>query len=294
MILTDRSPRDMSDEEYVRTYVERYDSLASFLETIERREVHPGWGTLSSDGRDDDEWYGGSSSFEDAVEKAKRGDRESASEFGKYMEEELSNFKARNSVNKPMVRNYFCGGSPNVTRAMMGLPKDMRQMHKVPQKVKTVELTMCTSVACVVDASKVKRAGSKFLAIAELLEHDGYSVRLNALNGVDPRDELGMLDGEEIGYTVAVKGYGEKLDVPKVAFMLANVGFFRRLGFRWLETWPHYRRESGRMSGYGWKYRDLVKRFRSYTAKHGGYVMDVAELADMDVRTWLDRNGFLA
>ena len=44
----------------------------------------------------------------------------------------------------------------------------------------------------------------------------------------------------------------------------------------------------------GLEYRDLVKRFRSYTAKHGGYVMDVAELADMDVREWLDQNGFLA
>lgn len=276
---------------YVNENCERFSNIGEFVSTLKSRTVHNGWISCESDSSHGDSWYGTARTLSDAYGMAMYGDKDSASDLAKYTDDEITRMNTVGDGTKPKIRNYHVGGSPNVARAMMGLPKDMRQMHKVPSKVKTVDLVYAPCVTASVSSDEIKRRGSRVCAIVTMLERLGYSVKLSVMIAVDPRGDCGMSDN--FGCLVSVKDYRECLDVPKVAFMFANASFFRRVGFRWIETYPKYK-ESGKLWGYGGKCRDMVRNMRTASESDGFKFIDTEDMtAESSVNDWLRGNGFI-
>ena len=269
--------------------VERFDTISAFVNTITERKTHDGWGSLDSNTNGDSGWYG-TKSFGEALAWSVTGYDEGL----RKMREQTANITDMNVVgvgDKPKVRNYHVGGSPNVSRAVMGLPRDMRQMHVTRGKSKCVDLYMVMQATSDVSVDTMSEVGAKQLAIVSMLERNGYSVRLSTCSGVCSRNELGV---DEFGWCVTLKGYRDVIDYQKLSFAMTNPAWFRRFGFRYIETYPGYTR-SGRMTAYGTRTRHLWDDFGDELAKShdNTFVIDFDELRYHTATDWLRRNGFI-
>lgn len=282
-------------KDLVNNRCEWFDSLTHFVREVESRPLHDGWRTRSSRREGDKDWAG-TGTFEEAVALLDTGDEEGYQEMLKFFEK-LTGVESTGNGNKPTVRNYFTGGSPNVVRAMMGLPRDMRQIHREPCKSKTVEFLYDNTAMCGVSRETMCERGAKMLAIVHMLESNGYSVKVSVVTTLRDSNRECFEDGGELGWVVPVKDYRDYVDMKKLAYPLTNSAFFRRLGFAYIETCPMYDKK-GYMPGYGRRSEDMPLAFREYAAdvrSRGGnmFYLDAYGMDDVKPVQWLKDNGFV-
>lgn len=136
------------------------------------------------------------------------------------------------AINKRQRRNYYNGYAPNIERALLGLPRDMRQIKRVKAPVKTVSLVYNNSTHAGTDSAKIKRSGKTVFKLAYALEKAGYKVNVDLLVYAAERD------GDYALCLVTLKEFKQTFDLLKLSFPLTHTAAFRVFGFRWLETVP--------------------------------------------------------
>lgn len=136
------------------------------------------------------------------------------------------------AIDRRRTYNHVVGYAPNVPNAILGLPQSMITTDKQPQKVKVASIVYSPTGLCDVTADDLIKAGIIVLNIVNQLELNG--IRVNLV--LQPKGSSD--DHQDTAMLVDVKSYRDPLDLRKLCFPLIHPSFFRRLGFRWLETVP--------------------------------------------------------
>lgn len=209
------------------TVYENYDNIYRFMDVIKSRPNTRQAGDSAK--RDsDNSWYG--MSYENALEAFAKGLPEKAA----LMQQEVRkiDIKSNISISKARPRNYYYGYSPNIPAAIIGLPKSMRQIQRVPQKVKAVTIFYDATMNGGTDVQTLESAGLCVLKLVYLLEKSGYRVKL------DYTPFAGTKGSENAICALTLKEWKQPLDLLKLSFPLTSAAMFRRFGFLWIETVP--------------------------------------------------------
>ena len=136
----------------------------------------------------------------------------------------------------------------------MNLPASMIHRKPCQRKIRTIKIMYFMEGNCWMDKNMFKKAGIILLAAIEIIEKQRINIKL----------EVGCCAGfgetEIIGCVIKLKNYHERTNIQKLCFPLAHPSFFRRFGFKFIETFPALSDRSFRY-GYGHSMElDQIKR----------------------------------
>lgn len=222
---------------------EKYDSIKGFVDTIDKRNTNSVFkgGRLASE--TGSYTFTGTDNMDEAKTLLVHGYDAPLKNIEKGLKANSVNKKFKD-IPKVRPRNNVVGVVPHVPNSLLGLPESMINLEKTTNKVKVVSINYDMSISCSYSTEDIEKSGTILLSIINLLELRGYRVELNviAFSGQNS-NELAIVK-------VKVKDYRQPLDLLKCCFPLVHPSFFRRLGFRWLETVPNLT-ETGFTVGYG-------------------------------------------
>lgn len=228
----------------VHLHYDKFRSPDDCLRAAQTRKVNSCWSgrTRESDRRDD---WGDVNSFAEAVAKAEEGYKEITEEMKKHYEVSSKYVNERIGVRKVMPVNAYVGSTPNVTRAILGLPRDMRRTDLQKKKLPGVSLVYDCSLHCGYSDDVLKERGARMLTLVSLCAEHNIPVRLSVS---DTTSRLRTDDGWTVT-EVSVKDYGDIMNIRKVSYWLAHPSVLRRIFFAITETSPVVTRYC---SGYGY------------------------------------------
>lgn len=220
--------------------VERFENLTQMIRTIESRpnnKVFVG----RSDSKSLDYDFTRTHSYDEALKLLENGWSEPLAEIKKGV---AAGFKANGTSTKNRPQTGIVGYAPCVPNALLGLPNSMISTERVQTKVKACTILFSMSVTAGYSQEKILKAGIVILNIVNDLELAGYRVKLDV-------EFFCSKAGNDIASArVTVKEWRQPLDLKKLCFPISHPSMFRRLGFRWLETYPNLTNEDFR-GGYG-------------------------------------------
>lgn len=269
--------------------VEVYDGLADLTDMLGDRKANVAWEgrPMDSDTSGSGSWSWGIKNYADAVEAANWGFSEATEKMREYVTNETMKLDAVGIGGRAKPQNYYAGGSPNVARAIMGVPRDMRRYHRAPVKERTVHIVYCADFAGGVSSERALKAGAKVMAIVEALSRQNYSVKLSV--GTYFKVNGGGYGGTE----VTLKDYQSPLDMGKLSFPFAHSAWLRRIGFRWCETYPKFDSPSNYTSSYGPAQHDLIDDMKRWHRENGGRMITFYDIEDVEVADWMRSEGFI-
>lgn len=158
----------------------------------------------------------------------------------------------------------------------------MRQVQRIPQKVKALSLYYDCTMNADTKASTLRAAGITVIKLVHLLELYGYRVELNLLlftGGVGTENAL---------CKIQLKDWKQPLDLLKLSFPVTSPAMFRRFGFKWLETVPDLTSGDFR-NGYG---RHIDKDEAKAELRRTGIKIDNAHFITVSDCSEADYNPF--
>ena len=233
----------LTSQSYIETWegtiknvhLETFNSIEEMLYVLRKRDNNPIMKGCNASSEMDHEHYRftGTYSYEEAVELFRKGYTDILKEVKENVRRELVKYKMDNSE-KSKVLNDSVGFIPNVPNALMRLPESMIIRKPAPRKVRALHIRYFMEGACSVDKSVFKLAGITLLTALEIIEKRRISIRLDCGFFCS----LGRRDYEAIAGMVKLKNYNERFNLQKMCFPLAHPSYFRRFGFKFLETFP--------------------------------------------------------
>lgn len=210
----------------------QYESMKEFDEILKPEHHIDGRDNSSSESGSS---FSGTSSFEEAEELRKFGDRESLNLLVKTKEATDKAFMA-NSGKRAKNFNDVQGFQPIVPNAIIGLPLSMVNQKRLPRKVKTVDIFINSSTAWHVDKEDIALRGAYTLSVIDALERSGYRCNLyiGKVSWTDNNNKSLVT-----GYFMNIKKPEQPLNLMKVAYYMINPSFLRRTGFRVIENEPN-------------------------------------------------------
>lgn len=218
-------------------YYESFPDIYRFMDTIEKR---PNNGKFGRDSAKKGEWSG-TNTWEEAVEQFSNG----LPDVAEKMKAALAQFTAKANIvtTKRTPRSYYYGYAPNIPAAIVGLPKSMYQIQRIPQKTKTIGILWNSCQNCGVKADTLRKSGESVLQLVYMLERKGYRVQLDCI------PFSGYESGREFVAVINLKQYSQHMDILKLTFPVTSPAMFRRFGFKWAEGVPNVTGET--VWGYG-------------------------------------------
>lgn len=206
---------------------EHFDSLSQYLDAIEKRKPNKVFAGQTLSSNDGNYNFTLTRSYEEATDLARTGYKEGLDKL------QAANKKARHmgSAPKALPVTSVVGYVPHVPNAITGVPCSMITTQKVEQKAKVISILYYMGGACHVNANEFVTAGKNILNVIYSLELQGYRVALNVLTNFCESDERALC-------TVQIKNWRQPSNPLKISYPLVHPSFFRRHGFRWLETQP--------------------------------------------------------
>lgn len=121
-----------------------------------------------------------------------------------------------------------------------GVPNNMVNKKLVPVKQRVLTINKAISASASVSSETLMNESVKCFQIIKKIEASGIRVNLNL-----------MISTGHVCVKIRLKSAGEKLNISKLAFPLVHTSMFRRLYFRFIETYPtiprSYRHGYGRV-----------------------------------------------
>ena len=237
-------------------YVEFFDSLQSFSETINSRPTNKPFKDYYRDdlpsmrGGDHYTKFSGTESFAEADKLMLGGDYES---LKKLKEVNLPTTIKRDSAYKTQVRKSVCGSLPNVPLYLRGVPTNMLDFRKTKVPGKTVNMIVNNTTNFLVSAENIVRVGALIAASIKEIEEKGIRVNLYTINPL-----RGKSKEDKIALVIRLKKAESPLNMLNIAYVMVNPSFSRRHCFRFLETIP-------------------VKKIDSEFTKRYGFVFSLSE-----------------
>lgn len=229
-----------------------FDSLHEFYNYICETPINETfrWSHLSSSETGSrDGWYG-TKSFEEATDLFKNGWQVGAEELTKRLK------IAETQKDVQMVyKNILsvCGFQAIVPLYLQGVPNNMVNKKMVPIKNKVITINKVISVSSSVSSETMKQESIKCFQIIKKIEASGIRVNLNLMMGTG-----------HACVKIRLKSANEKLNISKLAFPLVHTSMFRRLYFRFIETYPTIPKNFT----YGYGYVPTEAQFKAVCGKN--------------------------
>jgi len=211
----------------MRLVFEEYDSLSKYLETISKREPNNVFKHETLSSQKSDREFSLTGSYEEALTLAKVGYKEGLDKI------EAANKKSRHTEAAPKAMPAVgpVGYAPHVPNAITGVPFSMITKTQIEQKAKVISILYYMGGHCGIDTSEFVKAGKNILNVIHTLEVQGYRVALYVMTAY-------CKSGEYAINRVQIKHWRQPSNPLKVSYPLIHPSYFRRNGFRWLETVP--------------------------------------------------------
>lgn len=148
------------------------------------------------------------------------------------MKGSLEKFSRKVAVQQRITENNVVGFMPNVPRAIKGYPDSMfshREIKKSETR-NTVHIIYSMSSSAGTSGEDLLQAGLAILKMSMILDKSNIRTKIDLV----PFESY--CGGDYIACTVGIKDYRQSFNYSKMAYPIANPSFFRRHGFRYLET----------------------------------------------------------
>ena len=178
---------------------------------------------------DGESWFT-TPNYNAAAELLANGDTNNAAKINNALRVKFSSCK---TTAESIVKKHFLsvvGSSVNVPAYLSGSPKCMRrtQQKKVSSKVITVVYE--NAADCTNDGEDLATTNAAVVTAIMALERAGYRVNLYILQSYTNRG------AETVSALIKIKSSGAYLNIINMAYPLINPSFYRRHGFRYIET----------------------------------------------------------
>lgn len=198
--------------------------LYDFIKNIPRRQK------ASKESVDNSNSFCGGVTYEQAVDIMRYGDENLFKKIlDKKKKTDISQILGQ-SVKRRKQNNDIVGFTANVPAYLSGNPMAMINRNDLRESHKILNICLSADVSAFVRDNEVQEAGTVYLNIIDILEKLNYRCNLYVTYCVN----TGC--GERIYFLVRVKTDREPLNIKKMAFPIAHVGMFRRIGFHWIES----------------------------------------------------------
>lgn len=206
----------------------KYDNIADFENFINNTPFNEVFRWESHNSVSTDRHWTGTNNYEEAVDLLKHG----ADDLSKRLEKAYQ-IKAADVGNKIVTRSHYdvVGFQASVPRYLQGIPTSMVNQKKVVQKAKVITLNKDMNYNCGWSVEDIINESAKALAIVKKIEGTGVRVNLNLC-------WVAQAGYQKVGCKIRLKNAGERLNVSKLAFVMAHPSMLRRILFRWLEVNP--------------------------------------------------------
>jgi hypothetical protein len=131
-------------------------------------------------------------------------------------------------MKRGFVPQRYAGGNFILSNYVRGIPEVCSVMSPIVSK-KFASIIVNNTASCGVEAETLLRRGVVALALADILQSNGYrtSIKVAFATGAH---------GNKLSCIIDVKPFHQTADLDRLAFYLADPSAFRRLFFSWLET----------------------------------------------------------
>ncbi len=220
--------------------IERFNGVSEFINTIAKRPVNTHfWSerdSLSSETKDKE--FTMTKNYAESEALMASGYGEGLADLQK-----AGAFKVCRATNatRHVPHASVVGYAPHVPNAIAGIPQSMIGTTHIQQKSKIVTILYDGGASAYMDADKFVKAGRVLMSLIIKLEMQGYRVQLDVLDAFCTKNEKAFC-------IVTVKNHRQPINPLKISYLLLHPSFFRRQGFRWLETSPE---TTFQYSGYG-------------------------------------------
>jgi hypothetical protein len=211
---------------------EKFDSLSQFIDVIRTRKTNEIFlrqeekEVLHSQKKTDYNWYL-TNSYEESIKLATNGYEEGLDRLMSTG----TRFQYRVNIPKNMPDVDFVGYAPHVANAIAGVPKAMISSAKVEQKARAISIMYSHGDSADVSGADFVEAGKNILNVINTLELRGYRVALYVIDASCSRQVAISI--------VKIKDWRQPSNPLKLAYPLLHPSYFRRQGFKWLETYPY-------------------------------------------------------
>lgn len=134
-------------------------------------------------------------------------------------------------VSKSVPQVGIVGHAPHVPNAIAGIPQSMISVTQQTQKSKVINILYDCTDSCNVSTEDFIKAGRNLLDLIIALEAQGCRVSLEIMI-------CACVKKQKVACTIKVKDHRQPINPLKVSYLLIHPSFFRRQGFRWIETTP--------------------------------------------------------
>lgn len=204
---------------------EDFNSIDEFLKSINTRKNNSIFENKNHS-KTNDKSFTGTENYEEAEQLIKYG-----------WEEPLKELKIANAIpnvssysSRRIPKNSIIGYAPCVPNAIRGIPESMINTQTIVQKTKTITIVFSNTANCMIGTNEFIKCGTTVIQLINSLESKGIRVKLLS-------NFYCAECGNEYAFgNVTIKDFKDKLDLKKLAFPIAHTSFFRRFGFKWIET----------------------------------------------------------
>lgn len=240
--------------------IERFDSITDFVNVIGKRKPNTVFCSRSLSSESELEDFTLTKSYKESLGILMNGYKEGLDKLTTPSGTRVSH---TSKVHKNLPTVGVVGYTPHIPNAITGVPQSMITSTPVEQKAKVVTILYDIGANGGTNAKRFIAAGRKLLEVIMMLELNGYRVGLKVLTS--------FCDGSQNAFcTVQIKRHSQPSNPLKIAYPLLHPSYFRRQGFKWLETCPEVTNKGFEYS-YGHVLRHECKTIqdrREYLRKH--------------------------
>lgn len=173
--------------------------------------------------------FTGTESLEEAYNKLIYGDDELFKEISSRKNKIDITKIIGNKINKPKIFDDVVGFQANVPNYLKGIPTTMINQEPKKMSQKVLNIVIDGSVSAFVNKRQIQSAGILYATIIDLLEKLGYRCNLYLAQSSEYNGHIYIL-------LTRVKTDREPFNLKKLAFCIAHPSYFRRIGFKWIES----------------------------------------------------------
>lgn len=207
-----------------KIYMEEYNSISEFVQTINSRKQNPNMTSKYSETAT--YRFSGTNDYNEAENLLLHGWTEESEKLNEMLK--LKSLKEKSVKNTYDVAGFQC----SVPRYLQGIPTNMINQKVVTKKQKIITITKNISYSTSVSKKNIEKESIKVLQLVNNLEKQGYRVILNVIMICEEYNVV-------ICNKVRIKNASERLNLSKVSFPMVHPSYLRRIMFKWIETFEY-------------------------------------------------------
>lgn len=220
--------------------IETFNGVNEFLNVIGKRSPNAVFKHTSLSSEENDESFTMTKSYSESEKLMATGYKDGLNDLKKSKGVKITH---TSNVRKNIPQTGVVGYAPHVPNAIAGIPQSMIAQRKIEQHAKVVTIVYDCGAHADVNAERFVKAGRNLLDMVMMLELQGYRVRVDIQEAFCTHKEKAIC-------RITVKSHRQPINPLKISYLLLHPSFFRRQGFKWLETTPELTNTTF-IAGYG-------------------------------------------